>query len=171
MVEAKRTSWRKEVMRAQRKEYPDRIRMSAIEAQGSAYMPYSGFRVGAVVFARHRNPQHWPEYIVARGCNVENAAYGSTICAERGALLHALAVGADPDGIIACYVVGPGKDPITPCGACRQMLAEFSPVDDPIMVFCGNKDGEGAWVPLTKLLPRQFPDPGNAAALKRTSKR
>lgn len=130
----------------------------AIAVQENAYMPHSGFRVGAAILLRDGR--------IVGGCNVENAAYGSTICAERGAIMHAFAEGARKDDFIAVLVVGPAPSPITPCGACRQMLAEFSPPSDPIIVFCcSDKGTEIVEMPLTDLLPMQFPSPEEAAIL------
>jgi len=88
----------------------------AREAQEKAYAPYSGFRVGAAVYAGGE---------IYQGCNVENAAYGSSICAERGAAMAAVQAGNTFFDAIA--VVGDSEDPTVPCGACRQFLAEFNP--------------------------------------------
>ena len=88
----------------------------AREAQEKAYAPYSEFRVGAAVYAGGE---------IYQGCNVENAAYGSSICAERGAAMAAVQAGNTFFDAIA--VVGDSEDPTVPCGACRQFLAEFNP--------------------------------------------
>jgi cytidine deaminase len=88
----------------------------AREAQEKAYAPYSSFRVGAAVYAGGE---------IYQGCNVENAAYGSTICAERAAAMAAVLAGNTFFDAIA--VVGDSDDPTVPCGACRQFLAEFNP--------------------------------------------
>lgn len=88
----------------------------ARDAQDKAYAPYSGFKVGAAVYAGGE---------IFQGCNVENAAYGSSICAERSAALAAVAAGNTFFDSIA--VVGDSEDPTVPCGACRQFLAEFNP--------------------------------------------
>lgn len=134
----------------------------AIEMQENAHMPYSKFRVGAAILLRDGR--------IIGGCNVENAAYGSTICAERGAIMHAFARGAQKDDFIAVLVVGPALSPITPCGSCRQMLAEFSPPLDPIVVFCcSDKGSEIIETTLTELLPKQFPSPEEAAMLDKGS--
>lgn len=134
----------------------------AIAIQENAYMPHSGFRVGAAILLRDGR--------IIGGCNVENAAYGSTICAERGAIMHAFAEGAQKDDFIAVLVVGPAPSPITPCGACRQMLAEFSPPSDPIVVFCcSDKGSEIIEMTLKELLPMQFPSPEEAAMLNKGS--
>lgn len=88
----------------------------AREAKEKAHVPYSGFRVGAAVFADGE---------IYQGVNVENAAYGSSICAERGAVMAAVADGRTDIDAIA--VVGDSDAPTVPCGACRQFLAEFNP--------------------------------------------
>jgi cytidine deaminase len=88
----------------------------AREAQEKAYAPYSGFQVGAAVYAGGE---------IYQGCNVENAAYGSSVCAERGAAMAAVLAGNTFFDAIA--VVGDSEDPVVPCGACRQVLAEFNP--------------------------------------------
>jgi cytidine deaminase len=114
----------------------------AREAQEKAYAPYSGFRVGAAVFAGGE---------IYQGCNVENAAYGSSVCAERGAAMAAVLAGNTFFDSIA--VVGDSQDPTVPCGACRQFLAEFNPE---MRVVIG---GAGDYVrssTLEELLPDAF---------------
>jgi cytidine deaminase len=88
----------------------------ARDAQEKAYAPYSNFRVGAAIYAGGE---------IYQGCNVENAAYGSSICAERAAAMAAVLAGNTFFDSIA--VVGDSEDPTVPCGACRQFLAEFNP--------------------------------------------
>ena len=89
----------------------------ARDVQEAAYAPYSGFRVGAAVFTA--------EGEIFRGVNVENAAYGATLCAERAALAAAVSHGYQD--IRAVAVVGDSESPTVPCGCCRQALAEFNP--------------------------------------------
>jgi len=114
----------------------------AREVQPKAYAPYSEFRVGAAVFAGGE---------IYQGVNVENAAYGSTICAERAAALAAVVAGHHEFDAIA--VVGDSKDPTVPCGACRQFLAEFNPA---MRVIMGGQSDAVAVLTLEELLPEAF---------------
>lgn len=96
----------------------------AFEASTRAYCPYSRFPVGAALLT--------PGGSIFVGCNVENASYGLTICAERGALSSAIAQG---DREIAAVVVAtPTSEPTPPCGACRQVLIEFGPQAEVVSV-------------------------------------
>jgi cytidine deaminase len=95
----------------------DRLVQAAHEARARAYAPYSNYRVGAALLTRSGG--------IHAGCNVENATYGATLCAERSAISAMVAAGdRDP---IACVVVSAGPKPATPCGICRQVLIEFAP--------------------------------------------
>jgi cytidine deaminase len=88
-------------------------------AMKHAYAPYSRFRVGAAVLLSDGR--------VFSGCNVENASYGLTICAERNAIFCAVANSSKKPEIVAAAVVNHRGVPCSPCGACRQVLAEFGP--------------------------------------------
>lgn len=109
-----------------------------------AYVPYSRFPVGAALLCAGGT--------VFTGCNVENAAYGSTICAERTALVKAVSEG-HRDDFVRLAVVGRGDDYCWPCGACRQMLYEFAPE---LRVLAARGDGSCQEVPLRELLPYGF---------------
>ena len=108
-----------------------------------SYVPYSKFPVGAALLCA--------DGTVFTGCNVENAAYGSTICAERTALVKAVSEGHRDFAAIA--VVGKGQDYCWPCGACRQMLYEFAPE---LTVLVARGDGDFVKQPLKELLPHGF---------------
>ena len=115
----------------------------AVEMQQRSYVPYSHFPVGAALLCC--------DGTVFTGCNVENAAYGSTICAERTALVKAVSEGYTDFSAIA--IAGQGEDYCWPCGACRQMLYEFAP---DLKVLVSRRDGQITSVPLSELLPYGF---------------
>lgn len=109
-----------------------------------SYVPYSSFPVGAALLCA--------DGTVFTGCNVENAAYGSTICAERTAIVKAVSEGHTDDWI-SLAVVGKGEDYCWPCGACRQMLYEFCPE---LNVLVARGDGDFVKIKLEDLLPHGF---------------
>ena len=109
-----------------------------------SYSPYSKFPVGAALLCADGR--------VFTGCNVENAAYGSTICAERTALVKAVSEGCT-QGWTAIAIAGTGADFCWPCGACRQMLYEFAPG---LRVLAARGDGAFEEAALSDLLPRGF---------------
>lgn len=109
-----------------------------------AYAPYSSFCVGAALEAEDGR--------VFTGCNVENAAYGSSLCAERGALLKAVSEGARRFRRLA--IVGSGAEPCFPCGACRQMLWEFAPTLE-LVCACAQSKAISHHT-LSALLPQAF---------------
>ena len=116
----------------------------AMEMQNLAYCPYSNFPVGAALLCEDGR--------VFTGCNVESAAYGSTICAERTALLKAVSEGCR-DNWVAIAVAGRGEEFCWPCGSCRQMLYEFAPH---LRVLAVRGDGSFEEASLSDLLPRGF---------------
>jgi len=109
-----------------------------------SYVPYSKFPVGAALLCA--------DGTVFTGCNVENAAFGSTICAERTALLKAVSEGHREDWV-AVAIAGRGVDYCWPCGACRQMLCEFAPN---LQVLAARGDGAFQTASLADLLPHGF---------------
>lgn len=115
----------------------------AYEMLDRAYCPYSNFPVGAALLARDGR--------VFTGCNVESAAYGSTICAERVALCKAVSEGARD--FVALAVVGNSEEPCYPCGACRQMLRELS---TELRIIVGNRERVLWTTDLETLLPHSF---------------
>jgi cytidine deaminase len=117
-------------------------------ASESSYSPYSQFPVGAALLLKSGE--------VIRGCNVENASFGLTICAERTALVSWIAQAKQADAIVAIAIYGT-KTPhhhITPCGACRQSLIEFMPPDAPVIFR--NADGELQQKPIAYFIPENF---------------
>lgn len=116
----------------------------AFEMLKRSYVPYSNFPVGAAILCA--------DGTVFTGCNVENAAYGSTICAERTALVKAVSEG-HRDDLERIAVVGCSADYCWPCGACRQMLYEFNP-NMTVLVAKGNS--EFVSMKLHELLPHGF---------------
>ena len=123
---------------------------AARSARGNAYAPYSGFKVGAAV--------RCPDGSVFAGCNVENAAYPQGTCAEAGAI--AAMVAAGQTRIAEVLVLADGPEVISPCGGCRQKLAEFATPDTPVIL--AGPEGERARTTLGALLPGAF-TPGHLA--------
>lgn len=119
----------------------DLIQAAKLARQG-AYVPYSGFKVGAAVLT---NSGH-----VFTGCNIENASYGLTNCAERTAIFKAVSEAGT--NLKAIAVVADTEKPVPPCGACRQVIAEFN-INKIIMC---NLKGEKLEVALDELLPFSF---------------
>lgn len=121
---------------------PEGLVAKAREAMEQAYAPYSGFRVGAALLAEDGS--------VYTGCNVENASYGSTLCAERAAVANAVVHGARQYRALA--IVTEGSRAVPPCGACRQVLSELSPH----LHVVSEADGERREWSLADLLPESF---------------
>lgn len=118
----------------------DALKAAAISARENAYAPYSKFKVGAAILADGK---------IFTGCNVENVSFPVGICAERGALCAAVAAGCKT--IDAVVIVA--ETPITPCGMCRQALAEFNP-EVPIVMISNQLEQDAS-------LGQLFPDPFN----------
>lgn len=120
----------------------------AMDAMTHAYAPYSGYKVGAALLCA--------DGTVYQGCNIENAAYSPTVCAERAAFCKAvydghreftaMAVCGGKDGVITGY--------FPPCGVCRQVMAEFCKVD--FIVYLAGPDGAWKTYTLAQLLPHSF---------------
>lgn len=120
----------------------DPLRSAAAEARSAAHAPYSGFRVGAAL--------EGVSGAIFKGCNVESASFGATICAERSAL--AAGVTAGETGFRRLVVVTGGTRPVAPCGICRQALMEFGGDLEVVSVAGGE---EASWR-LSELLPEAF---------------
>ncbi len=114
---------------------------AASAVRANAYAPYSGFAVGAALRAA--------DGVIYVGANVENASYGLGICAERNAVAHAVACGARDFAAIAVVT----QNGVTPCGACRQVLAEFGPN---MLVIVADAAGNQQLYRLFELLPDAF---------------
>ena len=121
----------------------------ALEARKQSYCPYSSFAVGAALLCG--------DGTIFRGCNIENAAYPATNCAERTAMFKAVSEG-NMDFRAIAIVGGPkGKEPkdfCAPCGVCRQVMQEFCAPD--FMIYMGRGDDSYEAVPLEQLLPYGF---------------
>ncbi len=116
---------------------------AAAAAREMAYTPYSSFAVGA---ALRTTTGH-----VFAGCNVENASYGLTVCAERVAIFSAVAAGQGDIAALAVVADTPG--PVSPCGACRQVMVEFNP---DMQVILANTKGDIQLTTARELLPGAF---------------
>ena len=119
----------------------NRLLSAAIDAKQNAHAPYSDFRVGAAVLAESGR--------VYAGCNVENISFGLTLCAERVAIACAVANGEKR--FTEIVILTSGSEPASPCGACRQVLAEFC--EDLRITSCTTK-GKRLEMSLRVLLPR-----------------
>lgn len=119
------------------------LRERAFAAMERAYAPYSNFKVGAALLGTDGS--------VTEGCNVENASYPASMCAERTAISAAVARGIR--GFDALVVTTEADEPTPPCGICRQVLEEFSPH---LIVMSFTRDGREARWTLDELLPKAF---------------
>ncbi|HEK9980066.1 TPA: cytidine deaminase [Streptococcus equi subsp. zooepidemicus] len=118
----------------------------AIEASKRAYVPYSHFPIGAALKTK--------DGTIYTGCNVENASFGLTNCGERTAIFKAVSEGHQQLLEIAIY--GETDEPISPCGACRQVMAEFFEATSPVTLIA--KDGRTMRTTVGELLPYSFTD-------------
>ena len=117
----------------------------AIEVSKNSYSPYSNFAVGACVLTANDK--------IYTGCNFENSSFGMTICAERNAIGSAIADGENEIKAVAIY--SPNQDKCFPCGACRQVMHEFTKNDKDVQIIL--KNGEELCVySLASLLPESF---------------
>lgn len=113
----------------------------AIEARANAYTPYSNYKVGAALLTKSGQ--------VYQGCNIENAAYTPSVCAERTAIFKAVSEGERDFEAIAVVTANKGA----PCGVCRQVLREFAPN---ITIILGDVKGNYELLTLPDLLPHSF---------------
>ncbi len=117
-----------------------------LEGYNNAYAKYSNFKVGALVILKNG------DYVI--GCNVENASYGLSNCAERTALFATIAKGYCKDDICELVIMGKGKDLLYPCGACRQVIVELMNKD--VIVTLINLDKKTKSMKVNDLLPFAF---------------
>jgi len=122
----------------------DPLLEAAWQARDCAYAPYSHFHVGAALLRRDGS--------VYTGCNVENASYGGTICAERNAICTAAAQGMRPGDIVALVVVTEAETLTPPCGLCRQVIAEFA---EELPILLANRNARSLHS-ISGLLPHAF---------------
>ncbi|MDY0214131.1 MAG: cytidine deaminase [Bacilli bacterium] len=120
----------------------------AKEARANAYVPYSKFQVGAALLTKDGK--------VYLGANIENASYPLCMCAERNALYNAMNHGENKENFVAMAVTGKTTGPISPCGACRQVISELFPKDAPI--YLTNLEGALQETNAVELLPFAFDD-------------
>ncbi len=117
---------------------------AALHARKKAYIPYSNFAVGAALIDENGT--------IYEGCNIENSSYGLSNCAERTAIFKAVSEGVK--NFKALVVTGDTKGPISPCGACRQVIAEFC--DQTMPVYLTNLQGDVFETTVEGLLPGAF---------------
>jgi cytidine deaminase len=125
---------------------PDAMLEAAAKAARKAYAPYSDYNVGAALLCADGD--------VFTGCNVENASYGLTNCAERTAIFSAIAAGRKD--FVAMAVVAEGESLPYPCGACRQVLSEFCREEFSVYIAKANALEEYEAVCFAELLPQRF---------------
>jgi cytidine deaminase len=119
---------------------------AAREVRNRAYVPYSNFHVGAAVLTRDGR--------IFAGCNVENASYGLCNCAERTALFSAIAAGAKRGDLTHIAIIADTADPVSPCGACRQVMIELGGHE--LIVIQANVQGRVVQTTAGLLLPGAF---------------
>lgn len=127
-------------------EYVEKLIEEAQASRDRAYTPYSHFKVGAALMDANGHIHH--------GCNIENAAYGPTNCAERTAMFRAVADGLAPRSFKAIAVIADTEGPVSPCGVCRQVMSELCAPDMP--VYLTNLKGDIQVTTVAALLPGAF---------------
>ena len=124
----------------------NKLRQEAINARDNAYAPYSKFLVGAAILLKDNT--------IIKGCNVENVAYGSTICAERSAIVSLISQGYKKEDIKEFLIISDTKDPIIPCGACLQVMQEI--FNDDVIIHLHTIKEKNITTNIKNLLPYQF---------------
>lgn len=138
------TPWRNLLIESGEIMHKEKLIEEASKARGYAYVPYSKFPVGAALLGENG--------IVYQGCNIENSAYSMTNCAERTAFFKAVSQGVTTFKALA--VTGDTEGPISPCGACRQVIAEFC--EGTMPVYLTNLKGDVQETTVAELLPGAF---------------
>ncbi|HEC92872.1 MAG TPA: cytidine deaminase [Candidatus Atribacteria bacterium] len=121
----------------------EKLFKEAEKARKKAYTPYSKFKVGAAVLTTDGK--------IFTGCNIENASFGLTVCAERVAILKAISEGSYKFEAMA--IIGDTERPCSPCGACRQVISEFG---EDIKIAMSNLKGDVKIKKISELLPEAF---------------
>ena len=124
----------------------DKLLDMALIGRSNSYSPYSKFKVGASILLSNG------KYIT--GCNVENASYGLCNCAERTALFKMISEGYTKNDVVAMCIVGQTEGPISPCGACRQVMEELLNPETPVIL--GNLERKTKEMLVKELLPYSF---------------
>jgi cytidine deaminase len=124
------------------KEYVNILFKEALKVRENAYVPYSKFKVGAAILTEKGN--------IYTGCNVENSSFGLTVCAERNAVFKAVSNGEK--NFRCMVVVADTKEPVSPCGACRQVVSEFGDFE----IILSNLNGDFKYTSVKELLPYNF---------------
>jgi cytidine deaminase len=122
----------------------EQLIQAAKEGRQHAYAPFSHFQVGAAVLTENQQ--------IFSGCNIENASFGLTNCAERTAIFKAISEGHKK--IIAMAIIADTKGPVSPCGACRQVMSEFC--DQDTIIYLTNLHGNTEEWTMAQLLPGAF---------------
>jgi len=122
----------------------DKLIREATKAREKAYVPYSSFKVGAALLSKSGN--------IYTGCNIENASFSLTCCAERTAIFNAISQGERE--FMEMAVIADSKEPISPCGACRQVMAEF--FRENVNIYLTNVSGKTKQTSIKELLPYTF---------------
>ena len=129
-----------------------KLKSTAADAAARSYIPYSGFRVGAAVLGENGR--------IHSGCNVENASFGLTQCAERAALTSAVREGARPGSLVLLVLYTPGLKAHSPCGACRQVMHELMAPNSRVIACC-DSDETRSWT-----AQEYLPDPFTPESLR-----
>ncbi|MBP5301472.1 MAG: cytidine deaminase [Bacilli bacterium] len=124
----------------------DQLIEKAKEARKYSYSPYSNFAVGAALLCKDGS--------IFIGANIENSSFGLTMCAERNAIFQAYINGKQKKDIVALAIIADTKTPVSPCGACRQVMSEL--LNESVSIYLSNLKGDIAETNIKQLLPYAF---------------